>query len=240
MPSQTNLLNKLAKQWQASLNSLPSNNYIGNRNNEYVAVNTSQNTNLLRLGLQFDDFKGRVPSDMPPIIADKNKDLKESSIDNLWKEIHNNNQQVMDQNKRKSFIELWPRNNSDIQIYYSIKNPIIHYSEVIGYIGKSINIRSTKPQKVLNIAQNQQLSWHNHTIEHNSQVLELKEQEARAIAFYLTGNTKILVESPNQAKMRLDNIKIVLNTTCSVKLIQTILSGTILKNTLEILQNENL
>jgi hypothetical protein len=241
MTGDTSLIEKLAKQWQTSLNNLPSNNYIGNRDNQYISVNNSQNTSIIRAGLQFSDFKGQVPLDMPGIIAHKQKDLLRSSIDKVWHDIHHNNETVMRENKRLSFIELWPCNNSDVHVTYSIKHPIVHYSDVIGYIGKSINIRSTKLQNIFSHAQsNQQLSWKNHTIIHQERHIPLQENQARAIGYFLTGNKKLLTESASQAKIHIDNLKMVIQTTCSIQFIQTLLSGSLLKNMLEILQNENL
>ncbi len=241
MTNDKNLIEKLAKQWQTSLNNLPSHNYIGNRDNQYISVNNSQNTSIIRAGLQFSDFEGQVPLDMPKIIAHKQKDLVRSSIDTVWHDIHHNNETVMRENKRLSFIELWPSSNSNIQVTYSIKHPIVHYSEVIGYIGKSINIRSTKLQNILTHAQNnQQLSWKNHTIIHQGRNIELQENQARAIGYFLTGNKKLLTETDSQAKIHIDNLKMLIHTTCSIHFTQTLLSGSILKNVLEILQNENL
>ena len=235
------LIERLAKQWQTSLNNLPSHNYIGNRDNQYISVNNSQNTSIVRAGLQFSDFSGQTPLDMPSIIASKKKNIIRSSIDPVWHDIHHNNETVMRENKRLSFIELWPCNNSDIQITYSIKHPIVHYAEVIGYIGKSINVRSTKLQNIFSQAQsNQQLSWKNHTIHHQGRELALHENQARAIGYFLTGNKKLLTESAPQAKKHIDNLKMIIQTTCSIQLTQTLLSGSLLKNILEILKNENL
>ncbi len=235
------LIKKLANQWQTSLNNLPSHNYIGNRDNQYISVNNSQNTSIIRAGLQFSDFDGRTPIDMPNIIAHKKKDLVKNSIDKVWHDIHHNNETVMRENRRLSFIELWPCNNSDIQVTYSIKHPIVHYSEVIGYIGKSINVRSTKLQNILTYAQNnQQLSWKNHTIIHQDNHIALQENQARAVGYFLTGNKKLLAESVSQAKIHIDSLKILMQMTCSIEFTRTLLSGSILKNVLEILQNENL
>ena len=235
------LINKLAAKWQISLNSLPSHHYIGNRDNQYICVNNSQNTTIIRSGLNFSHFEGQVPKDMPRIIANKKNGVKASTIKSVWNNIHSNNEKVMAEKKRLAFIELWPCNNTDIQITYSIKHPILDQADVIGYLGKSINIRSTNLQNIFHHAQiNQQLSWLHHHIIHQDQAMPLQEHEARAICYFLTGNNKLLLQSTAQAHAYIDKLKMQLRISCQIQLIQTLLSGSILKNTLEILQNENL
>ena len=79
------LIHKLTKTWQPSLNILPVNSYIGDRDNRYITVNRAQASAILRAGLPIDIFMRQTPIDMPGIIESKNLGMEKQTITPVWK-----------------------------------------------------------------------------------------------------------------------------------------------------------
>lgn len=234
-------IRSLAKKMQVSLNTLPVNSYIGDRDNRYIAVNRSQANAIARAGLQFDHFDSQTPYDIPKIIANVQPTMPEVDVTPIWHDIHANNAMVMDQAKKRVFIELWATSTTDVQITYSVKDPVFHDDTVIGYIGRSLDIRREKIQKILTGAvDSQHLSWVGQHIVHNGEAIELGENQCRALCFFVTGNKKLLNFNPSQAKLIIETLKQQLGITSQIAFVRTLLSGSLLKNVIHILKNENL
>ena len=235
------IIRNLTKKWQPSLNNLPVNSYIGDRENRYVTVNQAQASSIISAGLPVNIFIDQTPLDMPAIIDNNNLGMDKRSIRPVWKDIHANNRSVMQAKQKQAFIELWPISLTEVQITYSIKQPILHDQTVIGYMGKSMDIRREKIGIIIDKAtDNQSLLWHSHHLIHKKNALLLSEDESRSICFFLTGNAKLLRHSVGQARCSIEILKHKLGFASQIRFIQTLLSGTLLQNLLEILKNENL
>ena len=235
------LIHKLTKTWQPSLNILPVNSYIGDRDNRYITVNRAQASAILRAGLPIDIFMRQTPIDMPGIIESNNLGMEKQTITPVWNDIHKNNQQVMEQQNKTAFIELWPISLTEVQVTYSIKQPILHDKEVIGYMGKSMDIRREKIQKIIQNAHDiQSLQWKGHHVFINNKPVTLTEDESRSICYFLTGNKKLLKQSIGQAKLAIEVLKQKIGLSDQIAFIRSLLSGSILHNLLEVLNNENL